>query len=79
MPPISILVISLRYKRHKLQTRMMQSVDQKKHKLILSYKLKLKLLDIYPTYTLPQFLSMSEKIVEFTESTLIIYCPSKIA
>ena len=30
-------------------------------------------------YTLPQFLSMSEKIVESTDSTHIIYWPAKMA
>ena len=29
-------------------------------------------------YTLPQFLSMSEKIVEFTDSTHIIYWPEYV-
>ena len=30
-------------------------------------------------YILPQFLSMSEKFVEFTDSTHLIYWPTKIA
>ena len=30
-------------------------------------------------HSLPQFLSMSEKIVEFTDSTHIIYWPAKMA
>ena len=29
-------------------------------------------------YTLPQFLSMSEKIVEFSDSTHIIYWPEEM-